>query len=383
MTRKVLFLLIVVSSFAMVAVGYKKLVLDSPKSEIAVPAVPIPEPIEPPAEAKPSTFDDALSAIDQQKLKEHVVYLAGDECEGRMSGKQGNVKAAEYIQKKLEDLGLSTMYDQFSIRKTNAGPNNEQGDKFTRNIYAWIEGTDPKLKDEIVVIGAHMDHIGYGPSFSRSPNERKIHPGADDNASGTAAVLELAKAFSMVKSQLKRTVVFQFYSGEEMGLMGSVHYCKTPKFPVSQPSMNKHVAMINLDMIGHLGEGVYSTSEMFESSFDLKQMVVELSAKYAFANQISNYGSRDGGSDHVPFYNQGVPVVFLHTGLHKYYHTPTDTMDTLNFQGMEQVSRFAMELAWKVSQYDAKIQFNYASFVELPIISDHGMNETPFQHEEE
>jgi Zn-dependent M28 family amino/carboxypeptidase len=140
--------------------------------------------------------------------------------------------------------------------------------------------------------------------------------------------------------------------------------------------------MINLDMIGHLGEGVYSTSEMIESSLDLKQIVTELGAKYSFAGQISNYGSRDGGSDHVPFYNKGVPVVFLHTGLHKYYHTPGDTVDTLNFQGIEQVSRFAMELAWKANQYGDKIKFNYASFIELPIVSDHGMNETPFQHGE-
>lgn len=379
MTRKILVVLIVLSSMATVAIGYKKLILDANPPAVSNP--PVVQPVQPeppsPEPPKPQTIDDALASVTQERLKEHVVYLASKECEGRMSGTDGNVRAAAYIKQKLESYGLPTMYDKFNISKTDSRAAN-----FTQNVYGWIEGSDPSLKEEVVVVGAHMDHIGYGPAFSRSPNSREVHYGADDNASGTAAALALAEALSKLKPQVKRTVVFQFYSGEELGLLGSQHYVSSPKFPVSRPSIAKHVAMINLDMIGHLGKGVHSAAAMIDSSFDLKQLVADLASKYSFAEQISNFGSRNGGSDHVPFYNKGVPIVFLHTGLHAYYHTPEDTPDTLDFKGMEQVARFALDLTWKVSQHDAKIRFNYASFVELPLTHDHGVIEVPFQFKE-
>ncbi|MHA2043218.1 MAG: M20/M25/M40 family metallo-hydrolase [Candidatus Thorarchaeota archaeon] len=323
------------------------------------------------------TFNDALDSIKSDVLKKNLYYLASDELEGRMSGKKGNVTAADWIKKEFESYGLKTMYDKFSIRRLNSGPNNEQGDAFTQNIYGYIEGTDPTLKNEVIVVGAHMDHIGYGPSMSRSRQRNKIHPGADDNASGTVALLAIAKAFSMVQKDVKRTIVFQAYSGEEMGLIGSRHYVNEPLFPIDNPSIRSHKFMLNLDMVGWLGKGTYFTGfNSGESSADIGRIISELNNKYTFANRITS--RRSGGSDHANFYNKRIPVAFLHTGGHPHYHTPSDTADKINYDGIERVAKYAFELAWKVTQDGGSPRFNEASFKPMPLVHDHGHPEVPF-----
>jgi hypothetical protein len=335
-----------------------------------------PEQVEPPKEL---TWDDALKSINQDELKKDLNYLASEELEGRMSGKKGNVVAAEFIKKKFESFGLETVYHKFPIRRLNPGPKNEAGDDFTQNIYAVIEGTDPILKNEIVVIGAHMDHIGYGPSMSRAPAQRRVHPGADDNASGTVALLELAQAFSMVKTKCKRTVVFQAYSAEEMGLIGSRYYCDNPLYPKNKPSINSHIFMLNMDMVGYLGKGDYFASFIEgDSSPDIGLIIGELNKKYNFAKSITSRGS--GGSDHASFYNKRVPVAFLHTGGHPHYHTPNDTPDKINYDGLEQVAQYAFELAWRVVDSETNPKFNHAAFREMEYTHDHGHPELPFHH---
>jgi len=324
------------------------------------------------------TYDEALASITKQELKDTLEYLASDKLEGRMSGKKGNVQAAAFIKEKYESFGLDTMYDKLNIRRMNPGPNNETGDDFTQNIYAWIPGNDPVLKNEVVIIGAHMDHIGYGPSMSRS-RRTGIHNGADDNASGTVALMELAEAFSMIRDQVKRTVVFQSYSAEEMGLLGARHYVNSPKFPIGNPSLKSHVFMLNMDMVGYLGQGAYAASWITaDSSIDVGKYITELNGEYSFARSITSRGS--GGSDHAPFYNKRIPVAFLHTGGHPYYHTPDDTADRINFDGLTQVSRYAFELAFKIVQSEDTPRFNVANFKEMPYIHDHGHGDMPFPH---
>ena len=347
-----------------------------------------PEVIVPPVVDKPEievipppptyTYNEALDSITLQELKEDLEYLASDELEGRMSGKKGNVIAAAFIKEKYESFGLETMYDKVNISRMNFGPNNEIGDNFTQNIYAWIPGNDPVLKNEVVVIGAHMDHIGYGPSMSRS-RRTGIHPGADDNASGTVALMELAEAFSMIRDQIKRTVVFQSYSAEEMGLLGARHYVNNPKFPIDNPNLKSHVFMLNMDMIGYLDKGSYPASwNAGNSSIDVGRYISELNDTYSFAKSITS--RRSGGSDHAPFYNKRIPVAFLHTGGHPYYHTPSDTADRINFDGLTGVSKYAFELAYKVVQSEDAPNFNVANFEELPYIHDHGYGDVPFPH---
>jgi hypothetical protein len=344
------------------------------------PVQPIPdEPYQPePEPPREYTLEEAVASINEEDLKKDLYYLASQELEGRMSGKKGNIVAADYIKKKYESFGLDTMYDKFSIRRMNPGPNNETGDDFTQNIYAWIEGSDPVLKNEIVVVGAHMDHIGYGPSMSRSGGG-KVHPGADDNASGTVALMQIAKAFSMLKGKVKRTVVFQSYSAEEMGLIGARHYCDNPSFPKDNPSIRSHVAMINMDMVGYLGKGMYFAGfHEGNSSVDLRAYINELNGKYSFARQITSQGS--GGSDHACFYNKRVPVAFMHTGGHPHYHTPTDTPDRINYEGIEKVAKYTFELAHKVANAPVRVSFNYGGWQPMDYTHDHGHPEIPFPH---
>lgn len=371
--KHLLCMLLVMSTISLVVISKKKF----GHTDTPVPPAIIPDVEKTPTPPKEPTIEDAVSSISQDNLKEELTYLASDELEGRMSGKKGNIAAAEYIKKKYEDAGLLTMYHKFPIQRMNPGPKNEHGDNFTQNIYAWIEGNDPILKNEIVVVGAHMDHIGYGPSMSRSPNRREIHNGADDNGSGTVALIEIAKSFSMLKGKVKRTVVFQSYSAEEMGLIGSRFYCNNPVFPKDGPSMSKHVFMLNMDMIGHLGKGEYFANwSTGDSSIDINRFIDDLNGKYTFANKITSRGS--GGSDHASFYNKKVPIAFLHTGLHPYYHTPDDDVSRINFEGMEKIARYGFELAWQVVQFDSKPRFNNTNFKEMSYTHDHGHPEAPF-----
>ena len=334
-------------------------------------------PITPIPDIKEATYEEALDSIKEADLKKDLYYLASDELEGRMSGKQGNVMAAAFIKKQYESFGLETAYQKFNIRRLNPGPKNETGDDFTQNVIAWIEGNDPILKNEIIVIGAHMDHIGYGPSMSRAPSRRAIHPGADDNASGTVALMQIARAFSMLKGKIKRTVVFQSYSAEEMGLIGSRYYCDHPLFPKENPSIRSHVFMLNMDMVGYLNKRASFSFESADSSVDVGKIITELNKKYTFAKKITSRGT--GGSDHASFYNKRVPIAFLHTGLHPYYHTPDDTADKINYNGIEQIAKYAFELAYRVANDGETPKFNNETFRAMEYTHDHG--DVPFEHE--
>ena len=344
--------------------------------EIKKPTSPFEEKVEPKKEPPKPKFEDALSKIDLDEIKENLEYLSSNELEGRMSGKAGNKKAAEYIKKKFESYELPTEFDKFTIKRVNPGPKNEVGDDFTQNVYAWVEGSDPVLKDEVIVVGAHFDHIGYGPTYSRIGGG-KIHNGADDNASGSVSLLEIAQAFSVLKGQNKRTVVFMAFSGEEMGLKGSLHYVNNPRFPKGSPDIKKHIFMLNIDMIGYLGKNKTIAADDGSSSPDIGFIIKQLSDKYSFAKNITLRGS--GGSDHAPFYNKRVPVAFLHTGLHQNYHTPRDTCEKINYDGLQKITKYAFELAWTVCNAVERVEFDYGSFKEMDYEHDHGAKDMPLE----
>jgi len=328
---------------------------------------------------KETTFDEALESISEEDIKKNLEYLASDQLEGRMSGKNGNVLAAKFIKDKFEEFELETVYQKFNIKRMNPGPKNEIGEDFTQNICSWVDGNDEKLKNEIIVVGAHMDHIGYGPQMSRFGGN-KIHPGADDNASGTVALLEVAKAFSKLKNKVGRTVVFVAFSAEEMGLIGSKFYCNDPIFPQDAPDINKHVFMLNMDMVGYLGKGENPVSfSDGDSSFDIKRTIDNLSNKYSFAKGITSRST--GGSDHACFYNKRIPIAFLHTGLHPHYHKPSDTADKINFEGLSKVAKYAFELSWNIANANIRPTFNNEVFKELDLRHDHGHQEFPESNE--
>ncbi len=198
--------------------------------------------------------------------------------------------------------------------------------KSVRNVIGAMPGSDPAIKDEWVVAGAHYDHLGLGDRNSLAPSQiGQIHHGADDNASGTAGVMELARLASSNKASFKRSVLFMTFAGEELGLLGSNYFVNHPSIPLQNV-----MGMINLDMIGRVTndrlfvEGV-GTSESF------KPWVEEFNKSVGLKLDFSNSGF--GGSDHMSFNIKRIPVVFFFSGLHADYHKPSDTVDKINAQG--------------------------------------------------
>jgi len=209
-----------------------------------------------------------------------------------------------------------------------------------KNVVAVLEGQGPKA-EETVVIGAHYDHLGDGTQGgSRTPNRREIHNGADDNASGTTMVLELARRLAARPDPLPRRVVFILFSGEELGLFGSRHYVENPLYPLENT-----VFMFNYDMVGRLNDKNELSLLGVGTMAGLAEICQALGTSHGFVIK-GTAGASDGfgGSDHQPFYNKSIPVLFAFTGLHSVYHTPDDTLDTINFEGMERIADFMEEL---------------------------------------
>jgi Zn-dependent M28 family amino/carboxypeptidase len=191
------------------------------------------------------------------------------------------------------------------------------------------------------MIGAHYDHLGHGETggFALKGEEGKVHPGADDNASGCAAVLELAAAFAaQAKTNLiPRTVVFAFWSGEEIGLIGSSHYVEKPLLPLTNT-----IAYLNFDMVGRLRDNKLTLNGTGSSSV-WKKLLEKRNVAAGFSLQLLD--DPYAPTDVTAFYPKGVPVLSFFTGSHEEYHRPTDTPETLNYAGIERVTKFAAALA--------------------------------------
>ncbi len=210
-----------------------------------------------------------------------------------------------------------------------------------QNVAGILEGTDPVLKNEFIIVGAHFDHLGMGGegSGSRAPDTLAVHNGADDNASGTAGVMELSQKLSANRSNLKRSIVFVAFTGEEMGLLGSKEFVNKP--PVD---LKKVDAMINLDMIGRLNPGtntisIGGTGTSVESDSILK--ILETGRPFKTSHSTDGYGP----SDHASFYSDNIPVFYFTTGAHDEYHTPADDADKINYTGEVAVLDMVYDLA--------------------------------------
>lgn len=203
-----------------------------------------------------------------------------------------------------------------------------------KNVVTVLEGEGP-LADETVVIGAHYDHLGRGEAGSLAPWTTDIHNGADDNASGTAALLEIAHRLATAPTKPRRRIVFIAFTGEERGLLGSAHYVRQPRFP-----LEKTVAMFNLDMVGRLNDDkliVYGTGTATE--FD--PLVERLCQEHGF--KLTKHAGGFGPSDHSSFYAKKIPVLHLFTGTHSDYHRPSDDSPKLNIAGMRRIADWLVE----------------------------------------
>jgi len=205
----------------------------------------------------------------------------------------------------------------------------------TANVIGILPGTDPSLRQEAIIIGAHYDHLGRGGEGSLAPDQvGMVHPGADDNASGTAAVMGLARAFAAAGGA-PRTLVFITFSAEEMGLLGSGHYMKHPAVP-----LDRTVLMMNLDMVGRLRDGKVYVGGV-DSGSGLRSLVTNAGQGLSLEFR----GDPFAPSDHVVFYGAGTPVLFFFTGAHSDYHRPTDTWDKINGKGLQTVADLVARVA--------------------------------------
>jgi Zn-dependent M28 family amino/carboxypeptidase len=203
--------------------------------------------------------------------------------------------------------------------------------KTVRNVIGALEGSDPTLKNEWVVVGGHYDHLGLGERDSMSPSQvGQIHHGADDNASGTSGVMELARLAANDDKQWKRSTLFMAFAGEEIGLLGSAHFVNNPTIPIDSIT-----AMINLDMIGRITNNRVFVGGVGTSP-NYKTMLEQLNAGTGLQLDFSDSGY--GSSDHTSFNSKKIPVLFFFSGLHTDYHKPSDTYDKINADGAVKVA---------------------------------------------
>jgi hypothetical protein len=215
-----------------------------------------------------------------------------------------------------------------------------------KNVVGVLEGAGP-LKDEIVVIGAHYDHLGHGERGTKVFGSTDIHYGADDNASGTSGLLELARRLGSQKERVGRKIVFVAFTGEERGLFGSMHFCEKPPFPTKDM-----VAMFNMDMIGRVRPDEKTKKDTLlvggvGSAKSFEKLLDDTNTKYDFQIQKSMSGT--GPSDHTSFYLAKVPVYFFFSGDHPEYHTPKDRPETINVVGINKVVDMVNEMVNVVS----------------------------------
>lgn len=291
---------------------------------------------------------DGVNLVNEGNLRNHITYLASDKLKGRLTGSKGEKKAAKYIEKEFKNLGLKPYLGE-SFRqkfdytvKLNPHSNTQDIKNTGTNVIGYLDNQAKKS----IVIGAHYDHLGKNEhnNSTKANSKGQIHNGADDNASGVAAVLELARIFSQNNTVEDANFVFALFSGEEDGLIGSKKMAEELKYksiPVS--------AMINMDMIGRLNRdkaltvGGIGTSPLFGE-------IVERYKPAGFNLAIDSSGT--GPSDHTSFYLKDIPVLFFFTGTHEDYHKPTDDVERINFDGQRVIVNYIKGIAGEISEID-------------------------------
>lgn len=305
-----------------------------------------------------------LAAVpDSALLLGDVQYLASDALEGRGTGTAGNDSARAFISRRLELLGLVPLADSapsgsprgrrsfvqsFAARMSGAERNGIPASLPTGNVAGLILGRDPLLRGQIVVLGAHLDHLGRRPFGARDPEARDaIRNGADDNASGVAAILELARLLR--KSPPRRSVAILAFSAEELGLLGSDYLVNHPPF-----ALDSVQAMLNFDMVGRLRDDrlmVYGTA----TAAEFPAIVADANSAPPF--KLSAVGDGEGPSDHASFYRKGLPVLHFFTDVHDDYHKSTDDADKINVDGMRRVVAYAERITRALADRPARLTF--------------------------
>lgn len=310
------------------------------------------------SENKDAIPEKYIRTITQNELKNHIFTIASDQMQGRDTGSEGQKKAGRYLIEQYRKIGLSfpAQAEGFyqpvpsSFMKTAWSPTLPDSE----NIWVYFEGGE--LKDEIILISAHYDHVGM--------KNNEIYNGADDNASGTSALLEIADAFVQAKKDgytPKRSILFLHVTGEEYGLHGSRYYAENPIFPIENTTTN-----INIDMIGRrgyskenndnyvyvIGSDRLSTDlHKISEAANNKYIGLELDYKYNDLNDPNRFYYR---SDHYNFAKKGIPAIFYFDGVHDDYHKTTDTPDKIDLPLYEKRVRLAFAVAWELANAEKR-----------------------------
>lgn len=302
------------------------------------------------SDINPTEYMKTITAGD---LKKHLYVVASDEMQGRATGSIGQKKAGEYLvsQYKTNSVpfpkGATEYYQRIPASFLNAIRNDNLSD--SENVWAYIEGSEKP--NEVIVISAHYDHVGI--------INGEIYNGADDDGSGTVALLEIAQAFAIAKKQgygPKRSILFLHMTGEEHGLLGSSYYVQNPVFPLANT-----ITDINIDMIGRHDEfhndssnyvyligSDYLSTDLFTICEDANKNYVNLFLDYKY-NDRTDPNRFYYRSDHYNFAKNRIPSVFLFNGVHADYHKPTDEVDKIEFDVLAKRTQLAFVIAWELS----------------------------------
>ena len=311
-------------------------------------------------------------SIVMEDLRRHLNVLAADSLEGRETGKKGQKMAADYIMNHFKNIGIppykkKTYYQKFKVKSGRHVCKCEDCDvNFVKklfgnkkkikgsNVLGYIEGTD--LKEELIIITAHYDHLGKHDSL--------IFNGADDDGSGTVATLEIAEAFMLAKkagSGPRRSVLIMPVSGEEKGLLGSKYYTDNPIY-----SLENTVANLNIDMIGRLDDWHDTANYVYligadRLSQELHDISERVNEKHIGLNLDYKFNEKDDPnryyyrSDHYNFAKNNIPVIFYFNGVHEDYHKETDTVDKIDFEKIQRITRLVFLTAWELANREERI----------------------------
>jgi hypothetical protein len=309
--------------------------------------------------SKSITSEDYFKTISTESLRTNLTKIASDEMQGRDTGSEGQKKAGRYIIDFYKSHGISfpkgatDYYQHIPAAYLNAKYNENLPD--SENIWAFIEGSEKP--NEIVVISAHYDHVGI--------KKGEIYNGADDDGSGTVAIMEMAAAFQKAKNEghgPKRSILILHMTGEEHGLHGSRYYSENPLFPLTNT-----VADVNIDMIGRRDDFhkdsnnyVYVIGSDYLST-DLYNVCEDVNKKYGLLTLDYKYNDKSDPnrfyyrSDHYNFGKNGIPAVFLFNGTHEDYHKPTDEVSKIEFDGLTKRTQYGFAIAWEIANRENRL----------------------------
>jgi Zn-dependent M28 family amino/carboxypeptidase len=314
-------------------------------------------------EADPVTYANTITPTE---LREHLFTFASDEFAGRETGEPGQKMAADYLKAEYKALNIpSPLGGDDYFQEVPSSVFTKGNVKDSENVLAYIKGSS--MPEEILVISSHYDHVGVD-------EEGNIFNGADDDGSGTVAILEIAEAFKQAKEDgfgPKRSILFLNVTGEEKGLVGSKFYTDNPVF-----SLEQTVANLNIDMIGRIGEGkenagdyVYLigsdklSTELHELSEAVNQKYLNLELDYTYndENDPNRFYYR---SDHYNFAKKDIPIIFYFNGVHADYHQPTDTPDKIEYDLLAKRAKLVFLTAWEIANREQR------PFVDKPTLSE-------------